>query len=108
MKKYYKIYYYFTCEKKEDGILDRFTNYFICLETITLKVKSLGSILNNYIKVSVLRPDIGFITKLPNFHYELNLREYLEKINTSEEVGSNVRYLLRNVEHELERISKES
>lgn len=105
MKKYYKIYYYFTCEKREDGILDRFTNYFICLETITLKVKSLGSILKG--EVSVLRPDLGFITKLPSFYYELNLREYLEKINTDEEIGSNVKYLLKNVEHELERISEE-
>ncbi len=108
MKKHYKIYYYFTCEKRDDGILDRFTNYFICLETITLKVKSLGSILESGVKVSVLRPDIGFLTRLPSFHYELNLREYLEKINADEEVESNVRYLLKNVEHELERISKES
>lgn len=107
MKKYYKIYYYFTCEKREDGILDRFTNYFICLKTTTLKVKSLGSILNNDIKVSVLRPDIGFITRLPSFYYKLELKEYLEKINTSEEVGSNVKYLLKNVEYELKRISEE-
>ena len=107
MKKHYKIYYYFTCEKIEDGILDRFTNYFICLETITLKVKSLGSILNNNIKVSVLRPDIGFLTKLPSFYYKLELKEYLEKINTSEEVGLNIKYLLKNVEYELERISEE-
>ena len=108
MKKYYKIYYYFTCEKREDGILDRFTNYFICLETITLKFKSLGSILNNNTKVSVLRPDIGFITRLPSFYYELDLREYLEKINAGEEINSNVKYLLRNVEYELKRVSEES
>ena len=107
MKKHYKIYYYFTCEKRDDGMLDRFTNYFICLETITLKVKSIGSILNSDIKVSVLRPDIGFLTKLPSFYYELSLREYLEKVNTSEEINSNVKYLLKNVEHELERISEE-
>ncbi len=107
MKKHYKIYYYFTCEKRDDGMLDRFTNYFICLETITLKVKSIGSILNSDIKVSVLRPDIRFLTKLPSFYYELSLREYLEKVNTSEEINSNVKYLLKNVEHELERISEE-
>jgi hypothetical protein len=107
MKKHYKIYYYFTCEKRDDGMLDRFTNYFICLKTIILKVKSIGSILNSDIRVSVLRPDIRFLTKLPSFYYELNLREYLEKINTSEEVGLNIKYLLKNVEYELERISEE-
>jgi hypothetical protein len=107
MKKHYKIYYYFTCEKRDDGILDRFTNYFIQLETIILKVKSPwpGSILKG--EVSVLRPDIGFLTRLPSFYYKLELKEYLEKINTSEEVGLNIKYLLKNVEYELERISEE-
>jgi hypothetical protein len=55
----------------------------------------------------VLRPDIGFITKLPSFYYKLELKEYLEKINTSEEVELNIKYLLKNVEYELERISEE-
>jgi hypothetical protein len=106
MKKYYKIYYYQTVEKVGDE-LERFTYHHIQLETIILKVKSPwpGSILKG--EVSVLRPDIGFLTKLPSFYYELSLREYLEKVNTSEEINSNVKYLLKNVEHELERISEE-
>ena len=87
--------------------LETFTYHHIQLETIILKVKSSwpGSILKG--EVSVMRPDIGFITKLPSFYYELNLREYLGKINTSEEVGLNIKYLLKNVEYELKRISKE-
>ena len=106
MKKYYKIYYYQTVERKEDE-LETFTYHHIQLETIILKVKSPwpGSILKG--EVSVLRPNLGFITRLPSFYYKLELKEYLEKINTSEEVGLNIKYLLKNVEYELERISEE-
>lgn len=101
MKKYYQ-----TVERKGDE-LERLTYHHIQLETIILKVKSPwpGSILRG--EVSIMRPDIGFITRLPSFHYELNLKEYLEKINADEEVESNVRYLLKNVEYELKRISEE-
>ena len=107
MKKYYKIYYYQTVEKVGNK-LETFTYHHIQLETIILKVKSPwpGSILMG--EVSVLRPDIGFITKFSSFCYELDLKKYLEKINTNEEVGLNVKYLLKNVEYELGRISEEN
>jgi hypothetical protein len=103
MKKYYKIYYYQTMKKVGDE-LETFTYHHIHLETIILKVKSPwpGSILKG--EVSVLRPDIGFLTRLPSFYYKLELKEYLEKINTSEEVGLNIKYLLKNVKYELGRI----
>ena len=64
---YKKIYYYFTVEKRNDGVLDRFTYYFIQLDTITIKIKSLGSILDEKASVSVVRPDIGFIISLRSF-----------------------------------------
>ena len=98
MKKYYKIYYYFTVERI-NGKLERITNYFIKLKTIIVKIKSLGSILNEDVKVSVMRPAIGYIPKLNSFWYELNLAEHLEK--TTRSGGPNVNYLLECLDYEL-------
>ena len=97
-----KIYYYQTVERREDGILDRYTYYFIRLESITIKVRSLGSVFKG--DVSVMRPDIGFLSGLNYFWYKLNLKELLERVCKSG--GPNVNYLLERLDNELRKVSE--
>jgi len=93
-----KIYYYFTKER-EGNEFERFTYHFIQLETIILKVKSPfpGSILGDKASVSVMRPDVKFITRLNSFYYEVDIEKLLKKVKFDEKVNQNIMYLLEKV-----------
>ena len=97
-----KIFYYNT--KEADGII---TYYFIQLETVILKVRCLSGCNIHEGRVSVMRPDIGYISKLKFIENkeEKLVKELLEKVEPGG--GPNVLYLVKNVEYELGRINKE-
>ena len=93
-----KIYYYFTKER-EGNELERFTYHFIQLETFILKVRSPfpGSILGDKASVSIMRPDVKFITRLNSFYYEVDLEKLIKKVKFDEKVNQNIMYLLEKV-----------